>query len=514
MQFVKNVSVLLFTTVLSFVSLSQLLTGSQPTASGSQPPIYESNDDQDSDCNLIKWFNPNTDDREGRLLLKNCSSCHVAYYKEWIIDKHSMSQSNPLFLAIYEQFREDHPDKNGNCALCHNPEAALDNNLDVDLRLINSRKTNGISCDFCHKIESIDQNPLKKGIEGIKVLRACKGQKDIRFGPIKDPIQPSKAEELKYNSLFKTSLSCAKCHDGSNGNVRIYSTFTEWLNSPASKRGVQCQSCHMQPRKQTNTVTNQHVGKELYIVDNQKIKRKRRPYYQIHSHSFLTKNPHDFRKKYLNLKVSIGLKPSSTLETGSKLLTVTATVENNNFGHSFPTGSPMRNAILLIEVKDRTRKELKLLKGPRLPSYAGDLKNKPGKLFAKILNETSSEYANRHGKAGILFREIASELGIPAQDWWNVYISQDTRLKANEKDVSVYEFDIKDIIVRKTEELTKQSFNKPWKETVASVSSEPLHNNNIEITAKLIWRNTWPGLAKIKGFKLEEDLLLTKRFFL
>ena len=83
--------------------------------------------------------------------------------------------------------------------------------------------------------------------------------KDIRFGPIKDPIQPGKYEELKYNSIYKTSLVCAKCHDSSNGNVQIYSTFTEWINSPAAKRGVQCQACHMQPR---NTVIARSVSDE------------------------------------------------------------------------------------------------------------------------------------------------------------------------------------------------------------------------------------------------------------
>ena len=70
----------------------------------------------------------------------------MAYYKEWINDKHSMSQNNPFFLSIYSGtnkdgkeniypgFRLDHPNQNGNCSLCHNPEAALDNKFDIDLR--------------------------------------------------------------------------------------------------------------------------------------------------------------------------------------------------------------------------------------------------------------------------------------------------------------------------------------------------------------------------------------------
>ena len=186
-----------------------------------------------SSCTFYKWFDPNTDDKEGKLLLKNCSSCHMAYYKEWAGDKHSMPQNNKFFLSIYSGtdknkkeniypgFKLDHPDLNGNCALCHNPEAVLDENQAVDLTRKKSKKTNGISCDFCHKIESVDQNPLKKGVEGLNILRLCKGQNDVRLGPIKDPVQPGKNEELRYNSLYKTSLYCAKCHDSSNGNVQI-----------------------------------------------------------------------------------------------------------------------------------------------------------------------------------------------------------------------------------------------------------------------------------------------------
>lgn len=384
----------------------------------------------------------------------------MAYYNEWKSDKHSMSQNNPLFLAVYKQFRQDHPNENGNCALCHNPEAALDNNFDVR----KTKKTNGTSCDFCHKIESVDQDPFKKGVDGLNILRVCKGMKDVRFGSIRDPIQPSDKEELKYNSLYKTSLYCSKCHDGSNGNVQIYSTFTEWLNSPAAKRGVQCQSCHMAPRKD---------GFE--IVDNPDIKHKQRPYYHIHSHSFLTENPHEFRKKYVDLKIK------TRIGEKNNLIIIEAIVENNNFGHSFPTGSTMRNALLVLEVKDKNGNPLSLIKGPQLPNYAGNLKGKPGKLFAKILAETSGEYGSKHGEAGIKSRKLASKLGIPAQDWWNVYIQSDTRIKANEEDISVYEFSVE-----------------------AGLAPA-------QITAKLIWRNTWPGLAKVKRIKLKEDLLLEEQ---
>ena len=477
MIYLKKLSFLLFTLTLSLIFIFQFSHKAEPEEN--PVPTVLNHLSSNKSCTFYKWFDPNTNDKEGKLLLKNCSSCHMAYYKEWTGDKHSMSQNNPFFLSIYNTYRLDHPNENGNCALCHNPEAVLSGRdaplerlNDVDLRKIKSKKTNGISCDFCHKIESVDQNPIKKGVSGLNVLRICKGERDIRFGPLKDPIQPSDKEELKYNSLYKTSLSCAKCHDGSNRNVQIYSTSTEWSNSPAAKKGVQCQSCHMRPRQSHE------------IVDNPNVKHKTRPYYEIHSHSFLTENPHEFREKYVDLTVETRQWRVSMTDHGT--LTVTCTVENKNFGHSFPTGSPMRNAILLVEAKDKDGNDLKLIKGSKLPNYAGDLKDKPGKLFAKILSETTSEYAVTHSKAGIKFRKIANELGIPAQDWWNVFVLNDTRIKANGNDISTYEFEVK----------------------------AGLKPASTEITARLIWRNTWLGLAKIKGFKVKEDLLIEKKLLL
>ena len=79
----------------------------------------------------------------------------------------------------------------------------------------------------------------------------------------------------------------------------------------------------------------------------------------------------------------------------------------------------------------------------------------------------------------------------------------DTRIKASESDISIYEFDVNNVIARS--QATKQSPNVSHKKIASSAA-----RNDITITAKLIWRNTWPELAKVKGFKVKEDLLIEK----
>lgn len=473
MFFLKSFVILFISLVLSSLVLYQFSKSADTKVQEPQDPTT---------CTLYKWYDPNTNDKEAKHFLKNCAGCHMAYYKEWINDRHSMSQNNPFFLSIYSGtdkrnnrniypgFRLDHPKQNGNCALCHNPEAALDNNYNIDLRVV--KNTNGISCNFCHKIESVDTNPLKQGVRGLTVPRKCKGLKDIGFGPLDDLIESTDIVEFLYNPIYKKSLYCAKCHDGFQGNTRIYSTFTEWLESPARKKGIQCQSCHM-PLREVKQIGIFRYGSKKHLVDNPDVKSKLRPFDEFHSHSFLTSDPHEFRKKHVDLKINAKIK--------NNILKVTCKVSNKNTGHDFPTGSPMRNAVLVLDVKCKDSRGVITsplqVKGSRLPSYAGELKDKPGKLFAKILEETSALYATQHGKEGIAFRKTANKLGIPAQGWWNVYISTDTRIKAGKEDVSVYEFELPDDVCR------------------------------VEVTSTLRWRNTWPGLVKLKGFELKEDIV-------
>ena len=39
----------------------------------------------------------------------------------------------------------------------------------------------------------------------------------------------------------------ASGHEGVVFGVHVYSTYSEWLDSPARKQGRHCQDCHMKP---------------------------------------------------------------------------------------------------------------------------------------------------------------------------------------------------------------------------------------------------------------------------
>ena len=50
-----------------------------------------------------------------------------------------------------------------------------------------------------------------------------------------------------FSPLYRQSRYCASCHEGTVLSVHVYSTYSEWLASPARREGKQCQSCHMAP---------------------------------------------------------------------------------------------------------------------------------------------------------------------------------------------------------------------------------------------------------------------------
>ncbi len=91
-------------------------------------------------------------------------------------------------------------------------------------------------------------------------------------------------------------------------------------------------------------------------------------------------------------------------------LKIIVSIKNIGAGHYFPTGSPFRNVILLVEAKDLDGKKLKYKGENILPIYAGsgtdtsDYAGLPGKIFAKIIESNPlSNYCERiPNKQGII----------------------------------------------------------------------------------------------------------------
>ncbi len=191
-----------------------------------------------------------------------CGTCHPRHYDEWSISQHSYAQLSPAYMALQNFINSQVNGTNGDfCIRCHNQigmnqgESPQISNLE---RPQSSRE--GITCVVCHRVEHI--------------YNKASGRIALVEGDLLDPVYgPTGDAELKrvldntdqyrvvttaeesgrkiHTGAIKfapisSSTFCGQCHDVTllNG-FRLEEAFSEYRGSPAAKRGVTCQDCHM-----------------------------------------------------------------------------------------------------------------------------------------------------------------------------------------------------------------------------------------------------------------------------
>ena len=110
-------------------------------------------------------------------------------------------------------------------------------------------------------------------------------------------------------------------------------------------------------------------------------------------------------------------------------LNVIVKVQNTNAGHKFPTDSPLRHLILVVEAKDRFGTTLLQVDGEQIPNWGGmgkpfmdglGIKNYgglPGKIFANLLVEEDTNVS-----------PTAAYWNETKFAWTDVSVNSDTRL--------------------------------------------------------------------------------------
>jgi hypothetical protein len=388
----------------------------------------------------------------------SCSTCHPALTALWARGAHSRSAQNPRFLTMYNGtdvkgnrspltrrrsvrdygsvplppdrsrpyygpgFKLDFPDITGNCAACHVPGAAVDAPYGTDPNQAAGADANGIHCDYCHKVATVLLHPAtglpypnRPGVLSSGIRRPFledHGSPQLFFGTLDDPNAESGDACLP---LVSRSEFCAPCHLASFWNVPIYDSFGEWLASPYSDplTGKTCQQCHMPSPSMLD-------GKALTNLapDNGGLEREPAA---IHAHVDLGAADPDF------LRDAVSLRASASNEGGR--VEVMVTVKNEKAGHHYPTDSPLRHLLLVVEATDGAGTALEQVGGPRLPAWAGVgdaargyLAGLPGQAYAKILEE--------------LWTGIS-----PTGAYWNnVRLVSDNRLAALASDTTSYAF--------------------------------------------------------------------------
>jgi len=347
------------------------------------------------DSAAYEWVDP----RPNPDASMNCANCHAEIYREWSAGGHAHSADGRYFRDLYGDDKStthaswnllsEYPDGAGVCASCHAPTANFNETL--DLREVQGIAAQGVHCDYCHKVTdaALGNLSLTHGRHGMQLLRPGHGQ--FFVGPLDDVDRGEDA----YSLLYRQSKYCASCHEGTVFGVHVYSTYSEWLASPAAKKDLQCQSCHMKP---TGTMTNIAPGEGG--ID-------RRPE-TLGNHVFFAGGKEAMLRQCLDLKIEV----DRALGNVDVLTRLKAT----GVGHRVPTGFIDRHLLLVVEAQDTHSRPVRNMTGPKLGPAAGkELEDKAGWLYARLVH----------------LRNIPR----PVPFWMADHVVDDTRLAPDESDV-------------------------------------------------------------------------------
>ena len=189
---------------------------------------------------------------------ETCKECHEDHHREWASSMHAYAAEDPIFLAMNRRGQEETGGELGDfCIGCHAPMAVRMGMTTDGMNLDEvPDKLEGVTCYFCHNVESVAQNhdnPLGLPANNPLVL----ANDAVMRGGIDDPKRPS-AHEVAYSDIHdgnrpESGQLCGPCHDiVTPAGVHLERTFKEWQDSVFSRTDRDsfdsCIGCHMDSR--------------------------------------------------------------------------------------------------------------------------------------------------------------------------------------------------------------------------------------------------------------------------
>jgi hypothetical protein len=189
-----------------------------------------------------------------------CAQCHPRHFAEWSSSQHAYAQISPVFNAMNGRLLQLQNGTLGDfCIRCHTPvgmvlgEPAFTSNT-----LRHPVSLEGVTCVVCHRMsDSYGKLSSRFGLEEGDLTRPINGPRgddsELRrmiseSGLITDPEQVGRSVHGGIRPFFdlKTPGFCGICHDVTLSNgFRLEEAFAEYESSPAARKGITCQDCHM-----------------------------------------------------------------------------------------------------------------------------------------------------------------------------------------------------------------------------------------------------------------------------
>jgi nitrate/TMAO reductase-like tetraheme cytochrome c subunit len=194
---------------------------------------------------------------------ETCRTCHPRQYAQWAGSQHAYAQLSPVFMAMQTRINTLTSNTNGDfCIRCHTPIGmSLGESIFVSNLQRPATVREGITCVVCHRVakENYGKVSGRFGLQRGDIFKPVKGPtgnaglKQVLNEPGKYLVSTSKDKpgrsihaDVKRSFFMTKPGFCGMCHDVTllNG-FRLEEAFSEYKQSPAAKRGVTCQDCHM-----------------------------------------------------------------------------------------------------------------------------------------------------------------------------------------------------------------------------------------------------------------------------
>ncbi len=183
----------------------------------------------------------------------SCEGCHPSHYQEWSGSMHAYASTDPVFRAMNARGQEETGGELGDfCVQCHAPMAVRLGLTEDGMNLDDvPAEAQGITCFFCHSVESIDDDH-NNGI----TLAADQVLRGGLSNPVASPKHRSTYSELVDTDAQASSAMCGSCHDLiTPAGVHLEKTFEEWKTTIFADENplthLSCGQCHMVARTGT-----------------------------------------------------------------------------------------------------------------------------------------------------------------------------------------------------------------------------------------------------------------------
>ena len=188
---------------------------------------------------------------------ETCKTCHPTIYNEFQSTQHAKASifDDEIHAAVWKKHPKNTKMTAYVCAKCHTPassnlEALMKKNNGIVPDVNNTTQREGISCAYCHRIESIKHEKMSN----TNII--SKDEKSY-FGTLKEHIKSPFHEVKTESKHFDNGNVCIGCHSHKKNKHQINVCSTNIENE---LDGDNCVSCHMP--KVEGSVSNLHKTKK------------------------------------------------------------------------------------------------------------------------------------------------------------------------------------------------------------------------------------------------------------